>query len=265
MKTRLAFNQNRALSSISLLFRSGIGDTPWWKMSPEHFSGSAGLQPSSSHSACAGKYFTLIELLIVISIIMILASLLLPALHQAKAKADSASCQSKLKQWGLALVMYAEDYGGITPKGFGPAGNLSTISAPYLLYPYLKINPAAMPSEFSTPMLICPSEQKVQDSLIQGATVSCFGTNYFMGNRKIGTISLPSRRAYMFDFYRGWLGAYFNLYEYKIYGSWRHNDAGNYVFMDGHAALKKRIVVGCPANWVGPLGVWSDDYNAFYE
>ena len=212
--------------------------------------------------------FTLIELLVVIAIIAILAGMLMPALGAAREKGRRISCASKLKQWGTAYGMYDGDYNGYIPptneQRKGSDDNYYRM--PFVLYPYLHIDVNSLPSPFSHPMLTCPSQSLIEDVrgyYPAGATYNCYGVNYFMGHKKLSTISQLSKRAMMFDFTKGYFGDYFALYEAT--DAWRHGKAGNYLFLEGHVALMKQNIVGCPSYWVGPLGVWWPDSNDFFE
>ena len=74
------------------------------------------------------KSFTLIELLVVIAIIAILAAMLLPALSAARERARNANCLSKLKQFGLAMQMYANSSDSMIPSmGIGSNGKPYTL------------------------------------------------------------------------------------------------------------------------------------------
>jgi len=71
------------------------------------------------------RAFTLIELLVVIAIIAILAAILFPVFARAKENAKRAACWSNLRQLGLGLHMYAQDYDEVFPMGGGGPGTTS--------------------------------------------------------------------------------------------------------------------------------------------
>lgn len=89
--------------------------------------------------------FTLIELLVVIAIIAILAAILFPVFAQARSKARQAVCLSNMKQLGLAVTMYVQDYDEIYPvttRTYDPTGPVNSNSVygawTQHLYPYTK-------------------------------------------------------------------------------------------------------------------------------
>jgi prepilin-type N-terminal cleavage/methylation domain-containing protein len=69
----------------------------------------------------ASSAFTLIELLVVIAIISVLAALLFPVFATARAKARQAVCTSNLRQIGISIGMYMEDYDSLYPYAVDPA------------------------------------------------------------------------------------------------------------------------------------------------
>ena len=106
--------------------------------------------PASNDSRHARTGFTLIELLVVIAIIAILASILFPVFARARENARRASCQSNLKQAGLAFMQYSQDYDEKMPITYGGATGWDTSIAPYL---GIKVGTDKAPL-----LLSCPSD-----------------------------------------------------------------------------------------------------------
>ena len=71
--------------------------------------------PRSRRNRGKRRNFTIMELLIVISIIAVLAAMLLPALNKARDRARAAQCLSQLKQNTFDIISYADDYSGYAP------------------------------------------------------------------------------------------------------------------------------------------------------
>jgi prepilin-type N-terminal cleavage/methylation domain-containing protein/prepilin-type processing-associated H-X9-DG protein len=210
--------------------------------------------------------FTLIELLVVIAIIAILAAILFPVFARARENARRTSCLSNLKQLGLGVQQYVQDYDErmpVTNANFGSGGADYAAHAQagwaVILQPYLK----------STQILQCPS-----DAIKAGTDPTKGNFTDYSYNAEIGGETTAKSTAIAdftfvtstitnFDAYAEDNGSYYGTAAFAITASdydarsnggvgnanatiagyaaaaRRHLEGGNFVFVDGHAKWLK--------------------------
>jgi prepilin-type N-terminal cleavage/methylation domain-containing protein/prepilin-type processing-associated H-X9-DG protein len=132
--------------------------------------------------------FTLIELLVVIAIIAILAAILFPVFAQAREKARRASCVSNLKQIGLGMMQYSQDYDETMPIAAYNMWNRQTTKWMDIIQPYVK----------STQLFDCPSVARSGGGGNAGPYVFP-ATSRDANNDQFGS--------YLYNYYNTWDGA----------------------------------------------------------
>lgn len=200
------------------------------------------------------RSLSLIELLIVVTLIALLVSLLFPALMQAREDARKASCKLNLRQLGIALMMYVSDY----DESFPNDGNPYLWWGRYwrwLLMPYLGLLQKHDGNQLkavsgNAGVLLCPSDSVAPvrwDSTSYGYSAAFYHSpeqieqmstedlymrdpnNYPFPNitQTLSSVAHPTKKAVMAE----WLTNHDP--EFKV-GWWDWHGGRNYLFVDGH-------------------------------
>jgi prepilin-type N-terminal cleavage/methylation domain-containing protein/prepilin-type processing-associated H-X9-DG protein len=141
------------------------------------------------------KAFTLIELLVVIAIIAILAAILFPVFGRARENARRSSCQSNMKQIGLAFVQYAQDYDEIMPRS---SSSVLAQTWMQLIEPYGMKTGTTTTGTGNAPYLRCPSdtlERTVTTAQPVSYAIISFSKGPFPGRNNVSPWSRDSTGA----------------------------------------------------------------------
>jgi prepilin-type N-terminal cleavage/methylation domain-containing protein/prepilin-type processing-associated H-X9-DG protein len=212
------------------------------------------MQPAKS----GRRGFTLIELLVVIGIIGVLAAIILPAMHAARERARTANCVSNLKQIGLALQQYTNDFEGFLPHEDDAQDNPPNEIRCwyYLIDPYLETQ-GVRDVEIND-VKMCPgvrkSKQSREESYRMNSKLEESEDPRTFPFRNVATIERPSDTICIFDGETGGESVKFKGKDENF--SKRHQGGGNILFLDWHVKWYSQKHIKSEAKKENPTIIW---------
>jgi prepilin-type N-terminal cleavage/methylation domain-containing protein/prepilin-type processing-associated H-X9-DG protein len=220
--------------------------------------------------------FTLIELLVVIAIIAILAAILFPVFAQAREKARQTSCLSNLKQIGLGLMMYTQDYDEVLPGNAlttpntaqGDAG-LATVSAIGFMdtdqtkvirnwgrdtQPYIK-NTQIYNCPNSVPRSSYSAGSAYAETTDPNGRNASYLLNGITATKAMAAIPAPADIIYLHEYRFNSRASQVRpcplnaanptiFYQFNhVFYDYMHSQGGNLLYCDGHAKFKKKTAI----------------------
>jgi len=200
------------------------------------------------------KGFTLIELLVVIGIIGVLAAIILPAMHASREKARAATCMNNLKQIGLALQQYSNEFDGLLPHEDDKDPPNSCWF--FLIDPYLESR--GLEDSEVNEVKLCPGIRKEKEVRPEGyrmnsqLEISEEPRNHPF--RSIDTIPFPAATVCIFDAESKGPLVKFKGQDEDF--AKRHQGGGHILFLDWHVRWYSKDYVKRDAKVEKPTIIW---------
>jgi len=207
--------------------------------------------------------FTLVELLVVISVIAVLMAILMPALQRVKEQAKKVICRSNQKQIGMAMSMYQEDNNGKFPSSYEGARPVKVYYGLDMLRDYLglsKEEQLALATGGAIKVLTCPADKgafggwltkngvtrtptywqtegrsyRFNSDACGRSSPTAASTGRSLWDKKLAVVRSPSQTVCFFDqsahvYFNGW-----NPFMYAYWHNPNENGWANVMFADNH-------------------------------